>query len=85
LSAEIVDLGHERLKQQLAGSLALLEAADVSILANALEQKAETDLEYAERLVGDASKLLRSGDLLAAANLLEFAARYLRRLETMPR
>jgi hypothetical protein len=48
VSAEIVDLGHERLKQQLSGSLALLEAASVSLSANALEQpKPETDLEYA--------------------------------------
>jgi hypothetical protein len=67
-------------------SLALLEAAGVSIPTNALEQpKQETDLEYAERLVGDASKLLRRGDLLAAANTLESAARYLRGLEAMPR
>ena len=86
MSAEIVDLGHERLKQQLASSLALLEANGVSIPTNALEQpKPETDLEYAERLAGDASKLLRSGDLLAAASGLEAAARYLRRLEAMPR
>ena len=85
MSAEIVDLGHERLKQQLAGSLALLEAASISP-ANALEQpKPETDLEYAQRLVGDAGKLLRSGDLLAAANVLESAARCLRRLEEMSR
>ena len=85
MSAAIVDLAHERLKQQLAGSLALLEAASVSIPANVLEQKPETDLEYAQRLVGDAGKLLRSGDLLAAANVLESAARCLRRLEEMSR
>jgi hypothetical protein len=86
VSAEIVDLGHERLKQQLSGSLALLEAASVSLSANALEQpKPETDLEYAQRLVGDAGKLLRSGNLLAAAHALESAARNLRRLEGMSR
>jgi hypothetical protein len=86
VSAAIIDLGHERLKQQLASSLALLEAAGVSTPANTLEQpKLENDLGYAQRLVGDASKLLRSGDLLAAANALESAARYLRRLGVMSR
>jgi hypothetical protein len=81
VSAAIIDIGHERLKQQLASSLALLEQAGVS----AQEQpKPENDLEYAQRLVGDARKLLRSGDLLAAADALESVARYLRRLEVMP-
>lgn len=37
MSAQIIDLGHRRLKQQLAGSLALLEAANVSVEAGALE------------------------------------------------
>jgi len=86
MSAEIVDLGHRRLKQQLAGSLALLEAVGASIPADALEPpKPETDPEFAARLTGDAIETLRSGDLLGAASRLEFAARYLRWLEAATR
>jgi hypothetical protein len=79
MSAEIVNLGHERLKQQLSLSIALLNAEGLTL------PKPETDLEYAERIIADASETLRSGDLMAAASALEAAARYLRRLEAMPR
>lgn len=40
----------------------------------------ESEIEYAQRLIGDIVATIREGDFLGAASGLEFAARYLRRL-----
>ena len=64
MSAEIVDIGHQRLKRQLSLSVALLNAEGLTL------QKPETDLEYAQRIIADAVDTLQGDDLLAAAGAL---------------
>jgi hypothetical protein len=68
MSAEIVNLGHGRLKHQLSRSVAVLGALGLCIPAEALEPaKPETDLDFAERRAADAVKTMRAGDLLGSA------------------
>ena len=53
--------------------------------ASALQPpRLEGELEYAQRLIGKVVESLREGDLLGTASGLEFAAHYLRRLESRP-
>ena len=46
--------------------------------------KPESEIEYAQRLIGDVIATMREGDFLGAATGLEVAARYLRRLDAKP-
>jgi hypothetical protein len=87
MSAEVIDIGRRRLKHQLARSVALLSAAGASInLDEALEPPApDTDRDFTGRLVQGALEFMDQGKLINAAERLESAARYLRRLEAEPR
>jgi hypothetical protein len=88
MSAEIVDLGHHRLKRQLSLSVALLSAAaGVPInLDEALKQPSpESDRDFIGRLVQAALDLVDQGELLAAADRLNSAASTIKRIAEAPR
>jgi len=87
MSAEIVDLGRQRLKRQLSLSVALLNAGGASIdLDEALKPPApDTDRDFVGRLVQDALNHMDKGELFAAAAWLDRAARFLMHLEAAPR
>jgi hypothetical protein len=75
MSAEIIDLGQLRRKEQLARSVAVLDAQAVSIPTGALDRpKPESDAEFAERQVAGAVEVLHSGDLIGAADRLRRTA-----------
>jgi hypothetical protein len=83
MSAKVIGLGRHRLKQQLASSVAVLNAAGSSIdLDEAVTPPPpETDREFIARMLESALEFMDNNELISAAERLEWSASVIRRLE----